>query len=241
MNRIYFCEPSESVRTGINTYFKESEDFIVSTFSDSATFAKKCGENPPDVVVVDLEFDNLREVFNAIDVYKPKTVLTSRKMGDEIENVLKNLSFDAVIYKPYSLNDVKNELISLTSRHSERIRIMGNKNVDERLSNIFIRAGIPPQIKGYQYLRYAVKLAITEPEMVNSITKKLYPTVAEYFNTTPSKVERAIRHAIEVAWSRGKIENINAIFGIKIYGKGDKPTNGELIALVADKMVIEMM
>ena len=77
--------------------------------------------------------------------------------------------------------------------------------------------------------------------MVNSITKKLYPTVAEYFNTTPSKVERAIRHAIEVAWSRGKIENINAIFGIKIYGKGDKPTNGELIALVADKMVIEMM
>ena len=72
-------------------------------------------------------------------------------------------------------------------------------------------------------------------------TKKLYPAVAEYYDTTPSKVERAIRHAIEVAWSRGRIENINAIFGIKIYGKGDKPTNGELIALVADKMVIEIM
>ena len=100
MNRIYFCEPSESVRTGINTYFKESEDFFVLSFADSASFVKKCGENAPDVVVVDLEFDNLREVFNVIDLYKPKTVLTSRKMGDEIENILKNLSFDAVIYKP---------------------------------------------------------------------------------------------------------------------------------------------
>ena len=241
MNRIYFCEPSESVRAGINNYFKDSEEFLATTFADSGSFVKKCGENAPDVVVVDLEFDNLREVFATIDAYKPKIVLTSRKMGDEIESVLKSLPFDSIVYKPYSLNDVRNELLALTSHQTERIRVMSNKAVDERLSNIFIRAGIPPQIKGYQYLRYAVKLAITEPEMVNSITKKLYPSVAEYFNTTSSKVERAIRHAIEVAWSRGKIENINAIFGIKIYGKGDKPTNGELIALVADKMVIEMM
>ena len=78
-------------------------------------------------------------------------------------------------------------------------------------------------------------------EAINSITKKLYPSIAEIFQTTPSKVERAIRHAIEVAWNRGKIENINAIFGIKIYNKGEKPTNGELIALVADKILIETM
>ena len=84
-------------------------------------------------------------------------------------------------------------------------------------------------------------MSVIYPEMINSITKRLYPTIAEMYDTTPSKVERAIRHAIEVAWNRGKIENINAIFGIKIYNKGDKPTNGELIALVADKILIESM
>ena len=77
--------------------------------------------------------------------------------------------------------------------------------------------------------------------MINCITKQLYPAIARMHNTSASKVERAIRHAIEVAWSRGKIENINAIFGIKIYNKGEKPTNGELIALVADKIMIESM
>lgn len=82
-------------------------------------------------------------------------------------------------------------------------------------------------------------MAIDSPDMINSITKKLYPSIANKFETSPSKVERAIRHAIEVAWNRGKIENINNIFGIKIYTANDKPTNGEFIALLADKMIME--
>ncbi len=82
-------------------------------------------------------------------------------------------------------------------------------------------------------------MAIDSPEIINSITKKLYPSIADKFATSPSKVERAIRHAIEVAWNRGKIENINNIFGIKIYTANDKPTNGEFIALLADKMIME--
>ena len=107
------------------------------------------------------------------------------------------------------------------------------------MAKIFISAGIPPHIKGYQFLREAVKQAVYDPNMINNITKSLYPAVAERFQTTPSKVERAIRHAIEVAWNRGKIENINSIYGIKIFARGDKPTNGELIALVSDKLLIE--
>lgn len=82
-------------------------------------------------------------------------------------------------------------------------------------------------------------MAIATPDIINSITKKLYPSIAENFNTSASKVERAIRHAIEVAWNRGKIENINTIFGIKVYSSHDKPTNGEFIALLADKMIME--
>ena len=108
-----------------------------------------------------------------------------------------------------------------------------------RISDIFITVGIPAHIQGYKYLREAIKLTVGEPSIINCITKQLYPTIAKQFATTPSKVERAIRHAIEVGWSRGKIENINNIFGVKVYGHNDRPTNGEFIALVADKMMVD--
>ena len=114
-----------------------------------------------------------------------------------------------------------------------------NKQLEEKITNIFITVGIPAHIKGYQFLREAVKMAIKNPEIINSITKELYPSIAEHFDTSASKVERAIRHAIEVAWNRGKIENINNVFWIKIYSNNEKPTNGEFIALVADKMLLE--
>ena len=114
-----------------------------------------------------------------------------------------------------------------------------NKALEERISNIFITVGIPAHIKGYQFLREAIKMAINSPEIINSITKELYPSIASKFETSASKVERAIRHAIEVAWNRGKIENINSVFGIKVYTNNEKPTNGEFIALVADKMLLE--
>ncbi|MDE6399118.1 MAG: sporulation transcription factor Spo0A, partial [Clostridiales bacterium] len=114
-----------------------------------------------------------------------------------------------------------------------------NRSLEEKITNIFITVGIPAHIKGYQFLREAIKLAIDNPDIINSITKKLYPEVAERFDTSPSKVERAIRHAIEVAWNRGKIENINSLFGVRVYNHNEKPTNGEFIALVADKMLLE--
>jgi len=88
-------------------------------------------------------------------------------------------------------------------------------------------------------LREAIKMAIRKPDIINSITKELYPSIADHFDTSASKVERAIRHAIEVAWNRGKIENINNVFGIRVYSNNEKPTNGEFIALVADKMLLE--
>ncbi len=145
---------------------------------------------------------------------------------------------------PTNLNvvDMAARILKMPSLNKETtIEINTNKDkiIDERLANIFISAGIPPHIKGYQFLREAVKQAVNNPSMINNITKMLYPAVAEKFDTSASKVERAIRHAIEVAWSRGKIENINNIYGIKIFSRGDKPTNGELIALVSDKLLIE--
>lgn len=114
-----------------------------------------------------------------------------------------------------------------------------NRSLDERISSIFMNIGIPAHIKGYKFLRTGIELAVESPQIINNITKMLYPSIAEIYDTTASKVERAIRHAIEVAWNKGKIENLNSLFGIKVYSPNEKPTNGEFIALIADKLLLE--
>ena len=113
------------------------------------------------------------------------------------------------------------------------------RSLDEKITSVFLVAGIPAHIKGYHYLREGIRMVYYNSQLINRITKELYPGIAKRYSTSASKVERAIRHAIEVAWTRGKIENLNALFGYNIYGKNDKPTNGEFIALVADKLLME--
>lgn len=113
------------------------------------------------------------------------------------------------------------------------------QTLDERLGSLFLTIGIPAHIKGYQFLRQAVKMVVDEPDMINRITKELYPGIARHFGTSASKVERAIRHAIEVAWNRGRIETLNTAFGCKVCTPEDKPTNGEFIAMIADKLSME--
>lgn len=111
--------------------------------------------------------------------------------------------------------------------------------IDERLSSIFLSIGIPASIKGYDFLREAVKLAVKNHTLINSITKKLYPQVAELFKTTASKVERAIRHAIEVAWNKGRMEILNSLFGVKVCEENEKPTNSEFIALITERLLLD--
>ena len=155
----------------------------------------------------------------------------------------KAMSLGAEYYaiKPFDYQTLKQRVVDVVEGSATTPRNLNTipSFIEERISNIFITVGIPAHIKGYQFLREAIKLAIANPEIINSITKKLYPTIADKYDTSASKVERAIRHAIEVAWNRGKIENINSLFGIKVYSSNEKPTNGEFIALVADKMLIE--
>jgi len=113
------------------------------------------------------------------------------------------------------------------------------QQIEERISRIFIGMGIPPHIKGYGYLREGVKLTVGCPELINCVTKKLYPMIGEKFSTSASKVERAIRHAIEVAWNRGKVEVFNALFGVRAYNENERPTNSEFIALIADRLLLD--
>ena len=113
-------------------------------------------------------------------------------------------------------------------------------SVETLITNIIHEVGIPAHIKGYQYIREAIALAVKDMEVINSITKLLYPTLARKFKTTPSRVERAIRHAIEVAWTRGKMDVNNSMFGNTISASKGKPTNSEFIAMIADKLRLEM-
>ena len=112
-------------------------------------------------------------------------------------------------------------------------------SLEERIANLFLTVGIPAHIKGYQYLREGVRMVVDKPELMGHITKELYPGIAQRFDTTSSKVERAIRHAIEVAWNRGRIEALDEAFGKNVCSLNDKPTNSEFIALVSDRLRIK--
>ena len=115
----------------------------------------------------------------------------------------------------------------------------GSRDLEKDVTDMIHEIGVPAHIKGYQYLREAIMMSVEDNEMLNSITKVLYPSIAEKYQTTPSRVERAIRHAIEVAWNRGKMETLEGLFGYTINtGKG-KPTNSEFIALIADKIRLQ--
>ena len=198
----------------------------------------------PDVVIMDIVLKNSDgfKVLESIKRFNTKVIIQSSLSIDGFINKAICLGANYYCIKPFNIETLKeriDDVLMPVVQTNSFFNGKQNSQVEEKITNIFITVGIPAHIKGYQFLREAIKLAIANPEIINSITKKLYPTIAEKYDTSASKVERAIRHAIEVAWNRGKIENINNLFGIKVYSSNEKPTNGEFIALVADKMLIE--
>ncbi|MBP5405334.1 MAG: sporulation transcription factor Spo0A [Clostridia bacterium] len=219
---------------------------VLGTAESGAEGVKEILRSEPDVVILDMilpETDGLEVISEAkLGGSKAKfIVLSGISEDDYAARALKN-GANQYLLKPVSFLSLKNRIDELFEKEEippRTMRFAQNRMLDERITNIFISVGIPAHIKGYQFLREAIKMAVACPDIINSITKRLYPEVATRFDTSASKVERAIRHAIEVAWNKGKIENINQIFGVKVYSGNEKPTNGEFIALVADKMLIE--
>ena len=244
MKQIVLVDDSLTLTKEIAEFFSNDDDFeVVAVANDGLDGIAKIESLKPDYILLDIvmpELDGfgvLNEIKYKIDKSKTKIIMISQLVSDGFINKAMKNGADYFLAKPFTLNSLKNRLIEFESG-VEEVKVKRSP-LDEKIANIFISVGIPAHIKGYQFLREAIKMAVDNPEIINSITKKLYPSIAEKFDTTPSKVERAIRHAIEVAWNRGKIENINQIFGIKVYSSNEKPTNGEFIALVADKMLIE--
>ncbi|MEG1581583.1 MAG: sporulation transcription factor Spo0A [Clostridia bacterium] len=257
--KVLFAEENEVQKVKISEAFSDYSRFEILGFAKNGQQLLTMIENyNPDVVITDLllgEIDGLsvmeKVIAKGICV---KFLIISSLTSDTF--VQKALSLNAEYYmiKPVSYADVRGRVCDMMAEKANTAKIFVKENttadngkapvkrnryMEEKITNIFITVGIPAHIKGYQFLREAIKMAIDNPEIINSITKELYPSIAVRFDTSASKVERAIRHAIEVAWNRGKIENINSVFGVKVYSNNEKPTNGEFIALVADKMLIE--
>ena len=250
-------DSEEFINNVKESYLGDETVDIIATADNGMDAITKIQNFCPDVVVLDIVMPKVDGfgVLTGIDYStmnkKPNFIVASQLTGDNFINKAISLGASYYLVKPVNMTMLKERVkefgglgapkknSSFEDKLVEQALKRSQRTLDEKLANIFITVGIPAHIKGYQFLREAIKMAIDSPDIINSITKKLYPSIANKFSTSPSKVERAIRHAIEVAWNRGKIENINNIFGIKIYTAHDKPTNGEFIALLADKMIME--
>ena len=211
-------------------------------------------DNRVDVVITDLVmpqmdgFSFMAKMQNDYGEDAPKFIITTALNRDDFvrESIQRGASY--FLLKPVDMPQLGNRILDaaagLHAALGELPDPLANprtnqRSVDERLGGLFLTLGIPAHIKGYAFLRDAVKMVVDDPELINRITKELYPAVARHYDTTASKVERAIRHAIEVAWNRGRIDTINRAFGYKVCLQEEKPTNGEFIAMIGDKLVTE--
>lgn len=243
--RIYIADKTEDNQ--LVSYIRENEKFsLVGSSTNGEDVLESVPLLKPDFLVMEVMLSGidgfvvLEKLKESMGENMPKVIFVTNLSHTGFVTKAMNEGASYFMVKPVKPEVLTERIFDLMQSSSQQVSTMKvNKQLDEKISNIFISIGIPAHIKGYQFLREAVKLAVEKPEIIGSITKQLYPTIAERFETSSSKVERGMRHAIEVAWNRGKIENINSLFGLKIYNSNEKPTNGELIALIADKMIME--
>ena len=202
-----------------------------------------------DVLIMDVFMSSAdgMEVMESINeslAEKPLVIMISAVGNAEFEEQIINCGADYYFIKPVkpaALAKRVERMLEWKNGKSKRIReSMTEDEIEVVISDIMRRIGVPAHIKGYQYLRKSIVLCVNDSEMLGSVTKILYPTVAKEFGTTASRVERAIRHAIEVAWDRGDVDVLSSFFGYTIQAQRGKPTNSEFIAMIADKIKLSM-
>jgi len=228
------------------TIASKLEDSITHCFNDAQLAVEHIAKEKPDVIVCDLlltNTDGFEFIGKINSIYKQdiNILVCSNISNNKFVSKAMEMGVAYYMLKPVNPALVRSRIEDCLREENSTTIFPNHKSrgTDEKITNVFMTVGIPAHIKGYKFLREAIKMSIDDPNIINSITKKLYPSIALKYETTASKVERAIRHAIEVAWNRGKIENINNLFGVAVYSCNEKPTNGEFIALVADKMLME--
>ncbi|WP_073341433.1 sporulation transcription factor Spo0A [Caldanaerobius fijiensis] len=237
----------------LTDYFNNKEDIdVIGVANDGNQAIKLIMELNPDLVLLDIIMPYLDglgvlETIKSLNLLKmPKIIVLSAVGQERITQMAINLNVDYYILKPFDLNTLYRRIkdifmLPLNNDYNEGLKPeLDTANLEAKITEIIQEIGIPAHIKGYLYIRDAIYMVINNVEMIGAITKELYPKIAIKYNTTPSRVERAIRHAIEVAWSHGKLETINNIFGSTIDEYKGKPTNSQFIAFIADKLRLQL-
>ena len=244
---ILIADNSEEFCVSLSSALQRTERFaIAGTACDGEQAMQLLEERKPDILVLDLMLakkDGL-SILKSMAAWerRPAVVATSGFMTDYVASAAAGLGVAYLILKPCDMDalvDRLEELRSDTGR-SIPIRRAPGQSIEALVTGIIHEIGVPAHIKGYQYLREAIIIAVNDMDVINAITKVLYPQVAKTFQTTPSRVERAIRHAIEVAWDRGDLDTLQRFFGYTVSNTKGKPTNSEFIALIADRLQLQL-
>lgn len=243
----------------LNDYLLNQKDIVVTGIAkDGREALELIQQKQPDLVVLDIIMPHLDglgvlEKLNGMDLDKmPRVIVLSAVGQDKITQQAITLGADYYVVKPFDMDiftkriremfstqDVETKRRSVSTQVVQReaaATSRGPIDLETEITSIIHEIGVPAHIKGYMYLREAITMVVNDMELLSAVTKELYPSIAKKYNTTASRVERAIRHAIEVAWGRGQVDAINKLFGYTVHNENGKPTNSEFIAIIADKL-----
>ena len=245
---VLIADSTEEFCSGLSGALVRAGGFqVIGTAGDGEQAIRMIREKKPDVLVLDLMLskqDGISVMKAIADMErKPVTLATTVFVTEYVSSAAANLGIRYLMLKPCDLTALVERLEEIRGGESLRltpVRRGGKTSIESLVTGIIHEIGVPAHIKGYQYLREAIIIAVNDMDVINAITKVLYPQVAKTFQTTPSRVERAIRHAIEVAWDRGDLDTLQRFFGYTVSNTKGKPTNSEFIALIADKLQLQL-
>ena len=245
---VFIADSAEEFCAGLSAALKESSGFrVIGTAGDGEQTIRMVQQLKPKILVLDLMLSKRDgiSVLKALSAMenRPVTLATSGFITDYVASAAANLGARYLMLKPCDMSALVERLEEIRGGESKRVvpmRRPDKTSIESLVTSVIHEIGVPAHIKGYQYLREAIIIAIGDMDVINAITKVLYPQVAKTFQTTPSRVERAIRHAIEVAWDRGDLDTLQRFFGYTVSNTKGKPTNSEFIALIADKLQLQL-
>ena len=264
--KVLVSDDNQDFATTLVSYLSKDEDLeVIGVARDGQEAYDKIVEFKPDIALIDIIMPHLdglgvlEKLHSSNLEKKPMCIILSAVGQDKITQRAIELGAQYYIVKPFDISilikrikelkyyqplqnrnhivgrEIKTQYIDISPENQKN-----QENLEALVTNVIHEVGVPAHIKGYQYLREAIIMVVKDIDVINQITKQLYPEIAERYHTTPSRVERAIRHAIEVAWGRGRQDVVENIFGYTVSASKGKPTNSEFIAMIADKLRLEL-
>lgn len=246
--KLLIAESTAEMEGTISNYFKKQEDVnVVGISSTSTGLFNILRVTDVDVLLIDLFVPNLdglkfiEDLRSSSGYHMPKRIIViTQFISGFVNSKMNSLNVDYVVMKPLNFDNLHQLMIGMFNNiDEEKIETGGDPDLESEITEILHEVGVPAHIKGYLYLREAISMVYNNVEVLGGITKILYPEIAQTYCTTASRVERAIRHAIEIAWVRGNVDAISDIFSYTISYNKSKPTNSEFIAMISDKLRLE--